>query len=236
MKTEETSFKGQIRPILKDDLELMKIKKTNSEFVFKNQKDKIKDLKQSQETVVQNKNEISSKEISKIKDEIIMLTLNDKNLWDYTSFDYDFIDGDEVPTFGNKWEIYPYLEKYTSHKGIELRNIALKSGISFNYENCGMEINTNFSLKGESTFWIITRSNIDSPDVYNETNRGDHTCIENEYSPLNKYSSVIKISKEDKSQKCFISLSVFVEDENNKNKIFKTFCKRQLINFSSKYI
>ena len=65
-------------------------------------------------------------------------------------------------------------------------------------------------LKGESNFWIISRSS----DV------------------LNKFSAVVKISKEDRCQKVFASFGTFVNDAKG-NMYFKIFLKQQLINFSS---
>jgi len=69
------------------------------------------------------------------------------------------------------------------------------------------------SLRGESSFWIITRSN--------ET--------------LDQYSAIIKITKEDKSQRMFISLGTFVKDHLG-NEVFKVFLKQQLIDSSSNII
>jgi hypothetical protein len=67
-------------------------------------------------------------------------------------------------------------------------------------------------LKGDSSFWIITRSN----------------------EEFDEFSSIIKISKEDKSQNIHVSLGTFVKDK-YQNLIFKIFSKQQLIDYSSKY-
>lgn len=74
-----------------------------------------------------------------------------------------------------------------------------------------MEFDINLKLKGESSFWIFTRSD---PKV-----------------EFDKFTTIIKISKEDKSQKCFLTLGTFVYDVRG-NKILKTFLKHQLINYS----
>jgi hypothetical protein len=78
-----------------------------------------------------------------------------------------------------------------------------------------MRVDTYFDviLKGESFFWIILRSS----DV------------------LNKFSVVVKLSKEDRCQKVFASFGTFVFDAKG-NMYFKIFLKQQLINFSSKLI
>lgn len=66
-------------------------------------------------------------------------------------------------------------------------------------------------LKGDSSLWLITRCN--------------------EY--FDEFSSIIKFSKEDKSQRLFISMGTFVRDC-HENLIFKIFSKQQLIDYSSK--
>jgi len=73
-------------------------------------------------------------------------------------------------------------------------------------------MNISFSLKGESSCWIFTRSN----DI------------------LNTNSAIVRISKEDKSQRLFISLGTFVQDYKD-NEVFKIFLKQQLIDNSSTY-
>jgi hypothetical protein len=74
-----------------------------------------------------------------------------------------------------------------------------------------VEIGVNFILKGESTCWIINRLN----------------------EKFDEFTSVVKIAKEEKSQRVFLSMGTFVRD-NNKNLIFKIFTRQQLIDFSSK--
>ena len=73
-----------------------------------------------------------------------------------------------------------------------------------------VEISVNFILKGESTCWIINRV----------------------AEKFDEYTAVVKISKEEKAQRVFLSMGTFVRD-NNKNLIFKIFTKQQLIDFSS---
>jgi hypothetical protein len=68
----------------------------------------------------------------------------------------------------------------------------------------------NVQLKAESSLWIISRSN----DYFDE------------------FTSVLKFSKEDKSQRIFISMGTFVRDC-HENLIFKIFSKQQLIDYSS---
>jgi len=71
----------------------------------------------------------------------------------------------------------------------------------------------NFSLKGESILWLILRTE----------------------DKLDDYSSIIKISKEEKSQKLFISFGTMVEEDDREELVFKIFTTQQLIDTSSNY-
>ena len=73
------------------------------------------------------------------------------------------------------------------------------------------EISTTFSLKGESAFWLILRTDKD----------------------FDEYSVIIRISKDDKSQSVHMCMGTYVRDVHN-NLVFKIFSKQQLIDFSSK--
>lgn len=53
---------------------------------------------------------------------------------------------------------------------------------------------------------------------------------------LNENSAIIRINKEDKSQRLYISIGTFIKDSNEVKDIFKVFTRQQLIDFSSKYI
>jgi hypothetical protein len=78
----------------------------------------------------------------------------------------------------------------------------------------GLDINIDFSLSGESTCYIFSRTTPKEDSLINDT------------------STIIRINKEDKCQKCFVSLSTFTES--NGILVYKTFSKRQLVNISSK--
>jgi hypothetical protein len=79
------------------------------------------------------------------------------------------------------------------------------------FENNINEISTTFSLKGESAFWLILRTDKD----------------------FDEYSVIIRISKDDKSQSVHMCMGTYVRDVHN-NLVFKIFSKQQLIDFSSK--
>lgn len=116
----------------------------------------------------------------------------------------------------NKWSKESKLKK--NIKGIEIRNLIFrtKKFLSFynnNSNNQQIEIKLNFILKGESSCWLILRTNDDT---------------------LNEFSVVLKIYKENLSQKCFAALGTFIKDIDS-NLRFKIFTKVQLIDFSSIY-
>lgn len=69
-------------------------------------------------------------------------------------------------------------------------------------------------MKAESILWIILRTD----------------------EKLDENSSIIKVSKEEKSQKMFISFGTFVTEEGRDDLIFKIFTTQQLIDTSSNKI
>jgi hypothetical protein len=87
----------------------------------------------------------------------------------------------------------------------------------FFLKSYGLEFFLEFILKGDSSFYIFSRNSEKLSTPYN--------------SAFNTSTTVIKIQKEDKSQKSFISLGTFID--NNGMLAFKTFTKTQLINYTS---
>jgi hypothetical protein len=74
-----------------------------------------------------------------------------------------------------------------------------------------LEIVFDVVLKGDSCFWVITRSK----------------------DKLGKNSAIIKLSKELNSQKVFASFGTYVHDDKGEL-FFKVFLKQQLLDFASK--
>ena len=72
------------------------------------------------------------------------------------------------------------------------------------------EIYFDFTLKRDSTFWLILRSN----------------------NSFDKYTCILRITKVDKSQKVFASMGTFITGDNSES-IFKVFLKQQLLNISA---
>ena len=117
-------------------------------------------------------------------------------------------------------------------KKLEMKKLALRTINEINYETNMVQINLNFTLEGESELMIFTRSFVNK-DVNGSFNF-DNSSIN--YEPdiiFNKYSSLIKIIKEKYSNRCFITLGTFIQNSKNPNQIsYKTFSKRQLVNFN----
>ena len=117
-------------------------------------------------------------------------------------------------------------------ENVEFRRMALRTINGINYETNMVEINVNFTLEGESEFWIFTRCFVNK-DI-NESINFDISSLNNEPDIVfNKYSSLIKIIKEKYSNRCFITFGTFCENSKEPHQIsYKTFLKRQLVNFN----
>ena len=116
-------------------------------------------------------------------------------------------------------------------KNVQFKNLAIRTINEINYETNMVQISINFTLAGESELWIFTRSFINKS--VNESMNFELSSLNNEPDIVfNKYSSLIKIKKEI-SNKCFITFGTFCESSRDPNQIsYKTFLKRQLINFN----
>ena len=117
-------------------------------------------------------------------------------------------------------------------QNVEFKKIALRTINEINYEINMVKIYINFTLQGESELWIFTRCFINKE--VNESINFDLSSLNNEPDIIfNKYSSLIKITKERYSNKCFISFGTFCENMKYPNKLsYKTFLKRQIVNFN----
>ena len=135
---------------------------------------------------------------------------------------------DNIPILKNvEWN-----SLYCPLKNVEFRKLALRTINEINYETNKVQINVNFTLQGESEFWIFTRSFVNK-DV-NESLAFDILSLNNEPDIIfNKYSSLIKIIKEKYTNRCFVTFGTFCESSKDPYQIsYKTFLKRQLVNFN----
>ena len=115
---------------------------------------------------------------------------------------------------------------------VELSGMALRTINEINYDTNMVEIKVKFTLDSNSEFWIFTRSYINKD--FNESFNFDISSVNNEPDIVfNKYSSLIKIINEKKyTNKCYVSFGAFCESSKDPKLIYyKTFLKRQLINF-----
>jgi hypothetical protein len=186
-----------------NSVRLSNTKPTFTENIYLNQKKKILEI--------MNANKYGHNEHIDPSDQNKYIIFNDpaetnKIDWKYAIFDTDQVFNEDFPMIKTQWE---ETDINQNSKGIEIRNLIFASNEELNLKTMRVENYFDIILKGESTFWLITRSS----DV------------------LNKFSAVIKISKEDRCQKVFASFGTFVFDAKD-NMYFKVFLKQQLINYS----
>ena len=207
------------------------------EELFIKQKDKIKHYKETieKEKKIFYKND-NSFVIDNIQKEISYDYKKEINLADFQFFEI-------APFTLNK--DYKYKEfripviKFNNWKTLnepktnfELKNIALRFINDIDYDKNKVLININFTLREESELWIFTRCFMKSDSINFQS-----SSINNESDKIfNKYTSVIKITKRKESNKSFISFGTFCENMKHSKKVsYKSFLKRQLVNFNEQY-
>ena len=159
------------------------------------------------------------------------LTLDNYQFFEKTNFQTKVKDSgkdDNIPILQNvEWKSIN-----SSLQNAEFKKLALRTINEINYDINMVEITINFTLQGESELWIFTRCFVNK-DV-NESINFEFSSLNNEPDIIfNKYSSLIKITKERYTTKCFISFGTFYEKSNEPNQFsYKTFLKRQLVNFN----
>ena len=177
-------------------------------------------------TQINNKNE-------NLNNSLQPISLLDYNNFECTTFDYNMdTERENLPKIDNIWIENSQIKAYKNgQKPIELKNLALRTKNEINYDKKGIELIIDFSLKCNSQFWIFSRSFVNK-DI-NESIVFDNESVHNESNDVfNKYASVIKITYED-FKRCFINYGTFIEDKNKNILIYKTFFKRQLIEYKT---
>jgi len=176
-----------------------------TETIYQNQKKAITDINEKHKLGFSNQ-ATHSEDANRY---IIFNDINQENnniQWQYAMFETDLLSNEETPLIKSKWS---ESEIEQTSKGIELRNLIFRSDDNVNLISLASDIYFDIVLRGESSFWIILRSSVE----------------------FNKYSAILKFTKEDKCQKVFVSYGTFVIDHNGKS-IFKVFLKQQLINYN----
>lgn len=164
-----------------------------------------------------------------------LITLNDYHLWEVATFDYEQTELEYIPSIEKEFCVSHSLRQYSLTKHFEIRNLALRTVNEVDYDTQGIELNITVMLKGGSHFWIFTRSYVNMD--YNESVVFDtHSEHNSSGEVFNKYASIIRISKEEHSSRCFIHFGAFCKDNNTNQLTLKSFLKRQLIDYSSIHI
>lgn len=66
------------------------------------------------------------------KNKDLILSLEDFESWDYSSYDYEIIDSEDVPIINSPFWPFEELGGYNKENGVDIRNIVLKSVCQFN--------------------------------------------------------------------------------------------------------
>jgi hypothetical protein len=128
--------------------------------------------------------------------------------------------------------LYEVNDSKNGYEYVELNQMALRLIDDIDYDEYGLELKLNVNLIGESQLLIFTRcfvnKGINDSAIFDDSSRNiDMKDI------FNKYTSLIKIMKEVKSNRCHITFGTYYNDALQNNKLcHKFFLKRQLIDYS----
>ena len=173
-------------------------------------------------------------------DEILSFSLNDFKYFEYSLINNQYEEESSLEDMDFEWnplnEDFSYSFKKeengdNSYHFMEISNRALRVIQEIDYEENGLELNINFNLIDSSELWIFTRSFVNKG--INESFYFDDKSENVEKDDkFNKYSSLIKIIRDIKMDRCFITFGTFYHEINEDNKLYyKSFLKRQLIDY-----
>ena len=254
------NFLGSEEVFMNRKLEIEKIKKKNELFSSKKEQNSINNNnhKSNESNNISNEyNEqilsqakLRKNQLSKIKDEnkgkedsneeLLSFSLNDFKYLEYSLVNDQYEEESSLEDMDFEWnplnEDYPFSFKKeengeNSYHFMEISNRALRVIQEIDYEENGLELNINFNLIDNSELWIFTRcfvnKGINESFYFDEKSEN----IEKDDN-FNKYSSLIKIIRDIKMDRCFISFGTFYHEINEDNKLYyKSFLKRQLIDY-----
>lgn len=198
-----------------------------------------------QKETEENNNEFIINNLENLNNEINFIKTI--SLKDYKSFEYYIFNNNDnsnasevLDIESNKWTIYDDTFPFSfqedtlknSYTFIELNQLALRVIQEIDYEEMGLELNLNFNLAEKSELWIFTRCFVNK--AINESCYFDEKSENININDIfNKYTSLIKIIKESNSNRCFVTFGTFYNEINDNNNVhYKTFLKRQLIDYS----
>ena len=123
-------------------------------------------------------------------------------------------------------------ENNNGYKYIELNQMAIRVIKEIDFDEMGVELNLNFNLIGTSQIFVFTRSFVNK-DI-NESGIFEDDIYNIEKNDIfNKYTSLIKISKDMKKGSSFITFGTYYNDKYKNNKLcHKFFLQRQLIDYN----
>ena len=197
-----------------------------------------------------NRNEEGDEEEDDYEDDVITFSLKDNKYFEVSLFDFNEKEEErpQIPEIKESWKpfslLYQLYSEREKHKNsynnndedenynyIEFNRIALRVIQEIDFSLRGIKLYISINLFGESELWIFTRSSVNKSinEIYYFDEKSANV---EEYDNFNKYSSVIKIMKNKGSNKCFVSFGTFYEENDNHNLYYKSFLKRQLIDYS----
>ena len=195
-----------------------------------------------------NRNEEGDEEEDDYEEDVITFGLKDNKYFEVSLFDFNENEEErpQLPEIKESWKpfslLYQLYSQREKHKNsysnndenynyIEFNRIALRVIQEIDFSLRGIKLYISINLFGESELWIFTRSSVNKS--INESYYFDEKSANiEEYDNFNKYSSVIKIMKNKGSNKCFVSFGTFYQDDDSHNLYYKSFLKRQLIDYS----
>ena len=123
-------------------------------------------------------------------------------------------------------------ENNNGYEYIELNQMAIRVIKEIDFDEMGIELNLNFNLIGTSQIFVFTRSFVNK-DI-NESGIFEDDIYNIEKNDIfNKYTSLIKISKDMKKGSSFITFGTYYNDKYKNNKLcHKFFLQRQLIDYN----
>ena len=171
-------------------------------------------------------------------------TLNDYKNFEYSIINTENENGEDISDiidinnvewktlnedFPFSYEVDNILKK--AYNFIEINKLALRVIQDIDFYERGVELNINVNLIEESELWIFTRCYVNKG--INESNCFDDKSNNIDSTDIfNKYTSFIRIIKEIRSNRCFITFGTFYNE--NDKLYYKSFLKRHLIDYSEK--
>ena len=195
--------------------------------------------------------EIKIKNLDELNNEIIedlqTFSLNDNKNFEYIiindeNIDENYKDNSKVVELDNNmWK--PLNEEFpfsygedalnNSYNFIEINRLAIRFKQEIDYDEKGVELNMHFNLEEQSELWIFSRCYVNKSinESFYFDEKSENIDINDNF---NKYTSLIKIIRDANYKGCYITLGTFYHETNENNKLYyKTFLKRQLIDYSN---